>query len=621
MPLFFSDEFPALLCKRMALLPANKNAPIPFKDHPDLPALIDILSRRTTHHALLQTDYTDKMQSLFLEAFSQYLLQDTVPVGLRESAFIYLKTESIDFDTANRATIEEAFRLLHENLQQSENSVIFFLPSLSSMMKNAFLQAQLYRLVCHPQCRLFTFHQGSIDLPHLSDLFSTIQLAGITESDTKLLLTRYRAELEAYHGVFIPLELPNQAYSLAKHYLSHTNALEKALLLLDSSAARTTAQPGEVRDISKPIVTYATLMEVLSTWTHIPTSHLRLNQFDTTDFNKTLQQNIAGQDAALHVIGQSLQQAYTKLEENKGPFCTLLFAGPMQSGKYTTAIALTKYLYHRQDVLYTISLLPSQTSLMDLKLQVNANQDPVSLQTLLQKTPYAVIVIENVEQASAALLTELQQMISTGCLHDTNGHRYDFHQAILILCTHFTETQLTSLAPAFLEEQHRPIDLMQLVHHNPRESASAANTTTYALMDSYKTIVEEKLSSSLSQYCTLVPFLPLKKSAVEKIIRNYCVTVATLLQTRDQIDLCYTPEIIRFLCQEAIKTEDNGLEMIDIKAAQYYLYNIIARTVLSQQENKHRPLQFTLKLNETGHTLSCHIDHPAPRELASAQAP
>lgn len=74
---------------------------------------------------------------------------------------------------------------------------------------------------------------------------------------------------------------------------------------------------------------------------------------------------------------------------------------------------------------------------------------------------------------------------------------------------------------------------------------------------------------------------------------------------RHGIELGYAPEVIRYLANDIIKKEEIENKSVDIDKALKQLYFAVEQAILSQADNKNRPNQLFLQLNETGQVLRC----------------
>ena len=593
----------------------RKNAVIPFKEHPQFPILVDILIRKYHHHALLAADFPMGMIPTFLEAFLQYLTQESVPHQLRNIELIPLDIET----KIKQKTLEKDFHGLREILDNTDKYLLIVLTHIDVLIKRShqsddhtFLRRQLETLLTHPKCRFLLVTNGKDYKKdaYFDDHFTSLHLSGPTEIDVMTILKQQREELESYHKVVIPEELLEQAYALSERFLSTNHTLEKTLLLLDSGAARAALlERLETNNQFKPILTSSVLTQVLAGWTHIPATQLSLNKFKLTEFIQGMQQKVFGQDAAITVIGHDLQQVQAQLHPSMGPFCSLLFVGAPHTGKETMALALVEQLFKQLDMLYLVQQpSPMVNTLTDIKIKRLVDNRYFALKDIIQQTPYAVIMFENIDQANTMMLEGIQEILTTGFSHDDHGNQFNFRQSIIILSTTAGSERLADFAKTLIVEDDIPaIDLMQLVmseqKHEPMSEGHIYSPQE--LTDKVITHIAPYLPQSLYQNATLVPFMPLNKHAIEKIIRLKLKLLAKQLDNRYGIELAYAPEITRYLAQEVLMKYVNEKQTVDIEKSLRQLYFSIEQAILSQADNKNRPNQLFLQLNETGQVLRC----------------
>lgn len=591
----------------------KKSMALPFKDHPQFPILVDILIRKYNHHAILTTDFSTKMYPLFLEALLQYFTYETTPYFLQGAELIGLDIEL----KLKQKTLEKELHHLREKLDSIDKFLLIALTNATLLTQNhlseddGFLRRQLETLLSHPKCRFLLLMHSNDYRPyrHLEEHFTTLPIAGPTEADVMTILKQQRTELENYHRVVIPEDLLAQAYSLAERYLSTTQTLEKALLLLDSSAARvSTLERNESSTQFRPVLTSGIMTQILSGWTQIPVAQLALNKFKITEFIQGMQQKVFGQEAAITVLAHELQQAQAHLQQSIGPFCSFLFAGPAHSGKETTALALVEQIFKQLNVLYLVQpASPTLTSLADIKIQRCLDKRYLPLKEVIQQIPYAVIMFENIDQANALVLEGLQEILSTGYLHDQESNLFNFRQAIIILSTPINTVRLADRGKLPIdEEENADVDLMQLVMGEQKQESSHEEEaySAHELID----LIRPELSAHLPTLCQhlhVVPFVPLSKAAIEKIIRLKLKVLAKQLDRRYGIELGYAPEITRFLANDILARQVKDHQVVDMDKALKSLYFTVEQAILSQADNKNRPNQLFLQLNENGQLLRC----------------
>jgi ATP-dependent Clp protease ATP-binding subunit ClpA len=596
----------------------KKNAIIAFKDHTQFPLLVDILARKDIHHIILNTDFSSTLYVPFLEGFLHHLSNDTIPQPLHNAELIYLDIENLVLSSTKQNTIETDFQCFRDTLSNDKYLLIVLtkMELLTDDKFSKFIQNQLETLLHHPTCRflVFTTHKDAHkddELNHfLAHSFDRVNLNRLTEWDVMTLLKLKRTELEMFHHILIPEELLLHAYLLAERYLSTGDILEKTGLLLDSSSARTGAvERTDHNNQFKPVLSMNILTSVLSRWTQIPVTHLQFGKFKFNEFTQGLQQSVFGQDAALTLLGHQLQQTQAHLQQKTGPFCSFLFAGPAHSGKKTTAIALAEQLFNQLNVLYFVPTAAfTLSSFAEINVERCVDKQYLTLKEAIRQTPYAIILFEKIDQALPVVQEGLEEILRTGYLRDDHGHQYNFRQSIILVTTTRGTERLAEIAKSFaLEEEKEEVNLMELIlsekkraevilsrHFSPREIA-----------DEIMREMTTHVKASLCQHLHMVPFLPLTKAAIEKIIRLKLTIVGKQLDTRYGIELGYAPEVIRYLANEALMKQKANHHVVDIDNELKPLYFTVEQAILSQADNKNRPNQLFLQLNETGQLLRC----------------
>ena len=117
--------------------------------------------------------------------------------------------------------------------------------------------------------------------------------------------------------------------------------------------------------------------------------------------------------------------------------------------------------------------------------------------------------------------------------------------------------------------------------------------------------ITETFSLPLCQHLHVVPFLPLSKTAIEKIIRIKLKTLGKQLNERHGIELGYAPEVIRYLTNDVLTKREPTNQTINPDKALKQLYFCVEQAILNQVDNHNRSNQLFLQLNETGHLLRC----------------
>lgn len=609
------DSFIKQHCTRLALETIHKPTEMAFRDHPQFPLLSDILGRRYNHHAILYMPFPARLLTPFLEAYLLYLNREHSLPNLRTNELIVIDLNNIQLTPYIQDQIQAYITHLLQTLDASNKFMLLVLridPLIFTDNKhkhNHFLRQQCDLLLAHPKCRVMIMTNNPNIHEHdiADDQFASLHLVPPTETDIIAILKLHRTELESYHHVIIPDELLAHAYHLAGRYLSTNHALENALLILDSSAAR--ANNNEFNDQQthiKAVLTPVHLAHVLSSWTHVPASLLQPGKFKMNEFSQGIEQRIFGQEAALSIINHELQQAIIRSRFTSAPFCAFLFAGPEHAGKKATAVAMAELMFKHTNTLYFAQLASSQVySIADIKLQRYEDRQRLPFKEVIQQTPYAMIVFENADHASPAILDELYEILSTGYLYDDQKNPLNLHQAIIILSTTLGSQHLTSLAQSLPKEDDNAAgDFMQiLMSDQQRGQQHKAQRAPHEIAQDILPEITACLPTLLCKHLHTVPFLPLDKQAAEKIIRLKLKDLGKQLEMRYKIDLGYAPEVVRYLVRETMTHNDTNNQLPRMDKALKQLQFVIEQAAVNQLDDPSRSNQLFLQLNETGRML------------------
>lgn len=586
--------------------PAAATANIPFKDHAQLSVIIDALCRRDRHHVMIVHHFSPRLCSFFLSALQMQLIQESTPQRLRKASILCL-----DHISLQNMTIDDIQHTLAA-LTINENYVVIALSDIPpSSLSQPPLKERINTLFTHPQCRLLLFTSAveeqiiEISIPNVAK----VHLFDVSETEINAILQQQRLELETFHRVLIPEELIPLAYTLAERYLSTHDTLEQTLLLLDTSAARAGANTNEASDHTSsftPVLTTAGILAVLSNWTHIPASHLHPAKIKFTELMEGMHSRLYGQDHAISLISHELQQTQSYLQHRNGPLCGFLFVGSQHTGKKTAALALTEQLFKQLHPLHFAQPTAKCASLLDVKMQQCINKRQCSLAELILTTPYAVLMFENIELFYDNIQDDLHELFHSGFIHDKNGCRHDFRQAIFVFSTTLASEKLAQFALPDTNNEEPQLDLMQLVMNEQRHQSAPSSRilSPQELAHEITSSLHEHLPAALTQHLMVTPFVPLTKSALEKIMRLKLKVLNKQLESRYHIELGYAPEVIRYLANQAALKQSAASHLSGIDNVINQLHLTIEHTVVLHAD-KPRPAQLFVQLNETGQTLRC----------------
>ncbi len=596
----------------------SKNLVFPLKDHYQIPLILDTLSRREHHHIALLNTCSPKINLALVETLAQYVLNGHVPKTLRECHFIYFDMARFSTSMVSKEQVEQDFLTL-ANEARSNNKRIILALSQSNFLQHTDMQSALgtfthwlKTILSDDLWRIMLFAHPKDEQTIALDPFYIISLTEPGASESIALLKTYRSQLENFHHVIISDETISSAFTMAAHYLPGHSSFDKTLELLDSAAARASALERNEHVTHKAVVSSNLLAQIISGWTQIPLPHLQHNKFQAQKFVEVLRKQIFGQDTAINFMASLLQNACINLQENSGPLCSFLLVGPSDTGKTTTAYTIAEHLFgHRGALLHINFNKAHYHSLDEIKIYPTENDHRhATLLAAIRQTPYAVVLIEHVDQIPSDTLNLLKDIFFQGYVFDEQGNKYDFRHAILIITTRYASEYLTHLATAqSMGETSKAVDLMQLVlnehvqDHHSREDQQAFSPQE--LSDQLLPKLAEHFSPAFLQKLHVVPFNPLDYSAFEKIIRLKIKTLAQRLHTHFGIELSFAPEIIKFLAHEIYWRKANTKSLDNL--LDQHLYACVSHEILLHAEDKNRSKRLLIQLNDAGQLLRCEF--------------
>lgn len=196
--------------------------------------------------------------------------------------------------------------------------------------------------------------------------------------------------------------------------------------------------PSEDRILQEE-VNESDIAQIVSRWTNIPVTRLlsseseRLLQLETE-----LQQEVVGQDEALHKVANAIRRSRAGLSEENRPIGSFLFLGPTGVGKTETARALAYSLFNDKQAMIRIDMSEYQESHTVARL-IGAPPGYVGydeggqLTEAVRRRPYSVILFDEVEKAHPQVFNVFLQILDEGRLTDSKGRVVNFRNTIIIL--------------------------------------------------------------------------------------------------------------------------------------------------------------------------------------------
>ncbi|HEU4888231.1 MAG TPA: ATP-dependent Clp protease ATP-binding subunit ClpA [Thermoanaerobaculia bacterium] len=287
----------------------------------------------------------------------------------------------------------------------------------------------------------------------LARRFQKIEVGEPTVEETIQILTGLKSYYEEHHGVTFTPEAIRLAAELSAKFIHDRHLPDKAIDVLDEAGAR-------MRMLRTPETTDAQVIDihevetVVSRMAKIPTRTVAVREKDRLQaLESDLRGVIYGQDHAIKQVVNAIKLSRSGLGNPDKPIGSFLFSGPTGVGKTELARQLALSLgveFIRFDM--SEYMEPHTVSRLIGAPPGYVGFDQGGLLTdAVTKTPYAVLVLDEIEKAHPNLFSILLQVMDHATLTDNNGKKADFRNVILIMTTNAGGREMTDASPGFMQ--------------------------------------------------------------------------------------------------------------------------------------------------------------------------
>jgi ATP-dependent Clp protease ATP-binding subunit ClpC len=188
-----------------------------------------------------------------------------------------------------------------------------------------------------------------------------------------------------------------------------------------------------------PEVGAADIAEVVSRATGIPVAQLTQEERDRLlGLEQHLHQRVIGQDDAVTAVAEAVRRSRAGLGDPNRPIGSFLFLGPTGVGKTELARALADALFGSEDRMIRIDMSEFQerhtvSRLVGAPPGYVGYEEAGQLTEAVRRTPYAVLLLDEIEKAHQDVFNILLQLLDDGRLTDGQGRTVDFKNTVVIM--------------------------------------------------------------------------------------------------------------------------------------------------------------------------------------------
>lgn len=322
--------------------------------------------------------------------------------------------------------------------------------------------------------------------------FQPVKVGEPTPEDTLKILKGLRDRYEAFHKAKITDEAMKAAVELSGRYITDRFQPDKAIDVIDEAAAKVRMEASstpdalkekeeklasllkekeaavasqdfekaaEYRDDAKKMQSEIALMkkdwkgadhddlkvteedvaEVVAKWTGVPLQNLKKSDSERLlHLEEELHKRVVGQDEAVHAVATAIRRARAGMKDPKRPIGSFLFLGSTGVGKTELARALAECMFGSEKNMIRFDMSEYMekhevSRLVGAPPGYVGYEEGGQLTDAVRKTPYSVILFDEVEKAHPDFFNILLQVLDDGRLTDGQGRTVDFTNAVIIM--------------------------------------------------------------------------------------------------------------------------------------------------------------------------------------------
>jgi ATP-dependent Clp protease ATP-binding subunit ClpC len=151
------------------------------------------------------------------------------------------------------------------------------------------------------------------------------------------------------------------------------------------------------------------------------------------NLEKKLHERVIGQEFAIRQIAETMRRARIGMEESNKPIGSFLFLGPTGVGKTESSKALAETYFGGEDRMIRLDMSEYQMQeSIDRLIGSQSTGKEGYLVSKVKETPYALLLLDEIEKAYPDILNLFLQVLDEGHLTDAFGKRISFRNLIII---------------------------------------------------------------------------------------------------------------------------------------------------------------------------------------------
>ncbi|HGI1456086.1 TPA: AAA family ATPase [Streptococcus pyogenes] len=457
----------------------------------------EILARRTKNNPVLVGD-AGVGKTAVIEGLAQAIVNGDVPAAIKNKEIVSIDISSLEAGTQYRGSFEETIQNLIQEVKEAGNIILFFdeihqivgagatssdsgSKGLADILKPALSRGELTLIGATTQDE---YRNTILKNAALARRFNEVKVNAPSAEDTFHILMGIRNLYEQHHHITLPDNVLKAAVDYSIQYIPQRSLPDKAIDLLDMTAAHLAAQhpvtdlktleteiakqkerqekavakedfekalaaKTRIETLQKQIeqhnqsqnvtATVNDIAESVERLTGIPVSNMGTNDLERLKgISSRLKSHVIGQDEAVAAVARAIRRNRAGFDDGNRPIGSFLFVGPTGVGKTELAKQLALDLFGSKDAIIRLDMSEYNDRTAVSKLigttagYVGYDDNNNTLTERVRRNPYAIVLLDEIEKAGPQIITLLLQVLDDGRLTDGQGNTINFKNTVII---------------------------------------------------------------------------------------------------------------------------------------------------------------------------------------------
>ncbi|WP_293763030.1 ATP-dependent Clp protease ATP-binding subunit ClpA [uncultured Aquitalea sp.] len=423
----------------------GKIDPLIGREH-ELERTVQILCRRRKNNPLLVGE-AGVGKTAIAEGLARRIVNGEVPEVLSQSTVYALDMGALLAGTKYRGDFEQRLKSVIKQLTDDEHAILFIdeihtligagaasggTLDASNLLKPALSNGSLRCI----GATTYNEYRGIFEKDNaLSRRFQKIDIPEPTVEQTVEILKGLKSRFEAHHGVKYTQSALSTAAELSARYINDRHLPDKAIDVIDEAGAAQKILP---KSKQKKVINKSEIEDIVAKIARIPPKTVSSDDKNVLkNLERDLRNVVFGQDKAIESLATAIKMTRSGLGNPQKPIGSFLFSGPTGVGKTEVARQLA-YVLGVELIRFDMSEYMERHAVSRL---IGAPPGYVGfeqggqLTEAINKHPYAVLLLDEIEKAHPDIFNVLLQVMDHGTLTDNNGRKADFRNVVLIMTT------------------------------------------------------------------------------------------------------------------------------------------------------------------------------------------